>query len=147
ASAACQELQGGLAAATRGVDSDIAWEVKSIRDLLRPVCDYATFVDQTLLDSGTWLARGGTQARVHAARELPLPVTPTLRGPHHHVSRHVQRDVFPSQERGLGLFSRKSRGCRGRSLPSVVVTSRGDTPASGPHPHVSRCVQPVPLSL
>lgn len=47
-----------LAEVTRGVESDIAWEVQSIRDLLRPVCDHATFIDQTLVD----LERGSLEA-------------------------------------------------------------------------------------
>lgn len=53
-----QGFRERLDSATRGVESDIAWEVKSIRDLLRPVCEYATFVDQTLLD----LERGSLES-------------------------------------------------------------------------------------
>lgn len=45
-----QGFRKRLASATRGIEMDLAWEVKSIRDLLRPVCDHGAFVDQALVD-------------------------------------------------------------------------------------------------
>lgn len=45
-----QGFRERLASATRGIESDLAWEVRSIRDLLRPVCAQGSFVDQTLID-------------------------------------------------------------------------------------------------
>lgn len=45
-----QGFRERLTAATRGIESDLALQVKGIRDLLRPVCDHDAFVDQTLVD-------------------------------------------------------------------------------------------------
>ena len=39
-----------LEGATNGARAELAWEVESLRGLLRPVCEHDAFIDQTLVD-------------------------------------------------------------------------------------------------